>query len=705
MPREPVTPESAPGAIVRIWDTRIKAYEKAYQAWRRKVTETYDRYSREADLDRPEQQGVQTFNILWSNIQTELPVVFSQAPAPDVRRRFASNDKVGRVASLIMENALTASLDLDDMTMPLEEVTRDFLLAGRGVPWVRFDARIDNIPVPVVQQPDGRFLTPTGEPVEFDQIDQIGGQFVANTQVISRERAPVEFIHWSDFAHAPVGSWEELKTRGWVGKRVFLTEAAGRERFGPIFSEVPLKSRRPTIKEKRRPEGDQLPEQDRTAEVWELWNAEDRHVYWIALGYKKGPLDVQSDPLGLVDFLPTPRPAYSTTQDKTLVPVPDFIQYRDMADDLEELTNRISVLQKALVIKGVYDSSMPQLANLLLDSGTENMMFPVDEMHKYRDESGANMEIVGPIRFFPVSMIASVYNQLLESREVLKQQIFEMTGMSDIMRGQVDPREALGQSRIKGQFGTLRISRKQREMARVARDALRIKAEIMVEHFSEGTLLEMAGADAFSDADRALVPQALELLRNDLTRNFRIDIESDSTITADEIQIKRERTEFLEAVSSLLANTLPLAESNPDFAAPIGELIMFGVRGFKAGRSVEASLEMAIQQAAERAQAARDAPQGPGPAEILIQLEQARLQLDQERERNRALEARLELVVDAEDKERKARIERAKIEQRREEAHDKLSAEEQRRAPGGPSAEEALAGLINGSGGGLDFLQ
>lgn len=90
--------------------------------------------------------------------------------------------------------------------------------------------------------------------------------------------------------------------------------------------------------------------------------------------------------------------------------------------------------------------------------------------------------------------------------------------------------------------------------------------------------------------------EACELIKEDAATSYKIDIEADSTIAADEEAEKAARTEFLRAITPFLEAVLPQMQSNPALA-PLGkELVMFAVRGFRVSRQLEDAFETALDQ-------------------------------------------------------------------------------------------------------------
>jgi len=96
------------------------------------------------------------------------------------------------------------------------------------------------------------------------------------------------------------------------------------------------------------------------------------------------------------------------------------------------------------------------------------------------------------IIWLPIDMIATTITALVAIRKQVIEDIYQITGLSDIMRGASDARETLGAQQLKSQFGSSRIRDKQYELIRIARDLVRITAEIITEKFDPVTIIEMS---------------------------------------------------------------------------------------------------------------------------------------------------------------------------------------------------------------------
>ena len=122
-----------------------------------------------------------------------------------------------------------------------------------------------------------------------------------------------------------------------------------------------------------------------------------------------------------------------------------------------------------------------------------------------------------------------------------------------------------------------------------------------------------------------LLDEAIELLRSDIRRNFVIDIESDSTIEPDEQAEQESRVEMLTAVTAFMQQALPAAQAAPQLAPVIGEFLLFTVRTFKAGRTLEATIESMVEDARNNPPQQQEDPQAAADkAKLQMEAEKAK---------------------------------------------------------------------------------
>jgi hypothetical protein len=435
---------------------------------------------------------------------------------------------------------------------------------------------------------------------------------------IEYECAPVDYVHWKDFGHSSARTWEEV-TQVW--RWVYMTREALVERFGEDMGrKIPLDSGPDNL------DGPNKQREGTRAKICELWDRETQKVYWIHKGMAQF-VDERDDPLRLEGFYPCPRPLYATTTSDTLVPVPDFLLYQDQANELDILSDRIDGLVKALRMRGVYDASQPALQRLLTE-GDNNALIPVDKWMAFGEKGG----LKGSIDLLPLDTLAQALLQCYTAREQIKAQIYEITGISDIIRGQTAASETATAQQIKGQYAGLRLRSMQEEVALFASELIRLKAQIICQLFQPQTILQYAAAQQMSPDDQQLIPQALQLLADKPLRNFRIEVASDSLVQIDEQQNKQDRLEFVQAYGGFLEKALPIVAQVPQAAPIVIELMKYGVGAFKQAEPIEGTLDRMLEGITQQQQAQAGAPPPPDPemikAQMAQQAEAARVQAD-----------------------------------------------------------------------------
>jgi hypothetical protein len=182
-----------------------------------------------------------------------------------------------------------------------------------------------------------------------------------------------------------------------------------------------------------------------------------------------------------------------------------------------------------------------------------------------------------------------------------------------------------------------------------------------------------------SPQDQALIPQALELLKNEPAKNFRIEVTSDSMIYQDEQQEKQDRVEFLTAVSQFMQTALPTAQAAPELTPLLMEMLKFGVTAFKAGKGMEGLIDETADKFRQQAKDAEGQPKPPSPEmqklQMQSQMEQAKLQAQSQAKQ---AEMQAQLQMEQQKMQMQMQLEKAKQEYQAQENQLKFQLEEQR---------------------------
>lgn len=548
------------GDSSQFWQVQLALADKEHKDWIDRGREIVARYKSEGKgLYR---RKARKFNILYSNTEVQRRALYGRTAKPDVRRRFSDADPVARQAAEIIERGLIYCQESYDPDKPIERGLLDALLPGRGVLWIDYE--------PVIE--DGK---------------------------VTEQKLSERYIFWEDYRESPARQQCDVT---WRAYRILMTREELIQEFGKeIGSEVPLNWVPDLGKDKH-----DVPDTLKKSEVWCIWDKDKRERVFVVKGFSTC-LRVDDDPYGLEDFFPCPEPLVFYAGTDSTIPRAPFEVYADQADDLDEVVSRISKVTSAIRRRGVYDQSVPELKRLA--NAADNEFVPVQNYAALATKGG----LAAAYQSEDISVLAQVLLQLYQSRDMLVNAIYEVTGIADIMRGSTDPNETLGAQQLKAQFGSQRVKGMQNQVQKWIRDALKIKAEIIAEHYEPEKLQMMTGIPV----DQNII----QLLRSDKLRSYRIDIETDSTIFEESSQQKQDATEFTTAVGQFIQSWGPVVQEQPALMPLAMALLEKACRAFKYGRDIEDVIEQAKQQ---MQQAAQNPP--PDPAQQELQMKQQEIQ-------------------------------------------------------------------------------
>jgi hypothetical protein len=310
-------------------------------------------------------------------------------------------------------------------------------------------------------------------------------------------------------------------------------------------------------------------------------------------------------------------------------PRPDYYMIQDQYVELDDINNRISQLVKACKVVGVYDQSAIGVSRMLTE-GFDNELIPVDNWAMFAEKGG----LKGQIDWLPLDMIIAALEQLNAAREVIKGQIYELTGIADIVRGASKASETLGAQQIKAQFASVRIKKLQDEVARFATDIMRIKAELMVKHFDPEILLQKSNIMSTGEANSIWIAPAMELLTSEEGFEWRVTVNADTLAQADYAMEKQDRIELLTTMSGFMEKSLPMIQTYPASATLMVSMMKWAISGFKNADEIEGMLDKELTALEE---AAQQPPPSPPPdpevqkAQAQMEQIQAKGQLDQQK--------------------------------------------------------------------------
>jgi hypothetical protein len=610
----------------------IEHAEKAFDQWHK----TCDNLAKEfANLKRlASSRTDREFQMFYANLEVVKPSIYSRAPQPVVVPRFKDRKPVPRKASEMLERALVTSFDVEHVHETMKRVRDDLALFGRGVIWARYET--------------------------YEKGEEL------------KECVRYEWVHRKDFLHEPARIWSEV---GWVCRGTWLTKEQGQKRFGEAWGDdITYEEAKDTASEYN---------VEKKARVWEMWNKTKDMVIWLHPNSKQ-VLDINAPHLSLDGFFPCPRPALATVEDDSLVPVPDGCFYKDQLEEINELTARISSLSEALRLVVIYPAGAEGVGEAveaaIAQTDNRRTWVPVAGLGNLAMQTGGKLQ--DAIWEMPVDKVAATITQLIALRRELISDVYQISGVSDIMRGETDASETLGAQQLKSQYGSIRIKDRQNEMVRLCDAILNLAGEIMSENFAPQTMISLSQTDLPKQADvlaqhqqammqeimaavqqveqgmaqgqpppnpqqieqakQAIVlkhqkeiaevvtvEKVFELLKAERIRPYILQIATDSTIQPDENAEKAARSEFAMAFAQMSGALAPLMQAAPKEAAPLsGAMLKFVLAPFRAGREMEQVIEEFVDNMTEKA----SQPPPPNPeAEAMMktaELEGKKLEAD-----------------------------------------------------------------------------
>lgn len=555
-------------------------------------------------------------NLFTSNTLTTMALLYGKTPSVDVTRRHGdTNDPIGRCAASMLQRILNTDIqrDSDTFKTACKLALKDRLLPGLGNVRAFYTVQFGK---PEKVEPQYKTDEATGLPALDDAGEPVVlAEGYENPPKKIYEEADIDHAHWEDqLWNAGARTFAEVT---WWAFKADMTFEQLEERFGKEKAKsISLKGTA-----KRSDTGSERLKADpwARAEVWEIWDKRRKKVIWWSEGSEE-TLDEQDDTLGLEGFWPFPMPLFANTSNSALIPRPDYVIAQDQYIKVNELEERIDLLQQAIRVAGVYNGASPDVAKLLSEP-KQNKLYPVSNWGMHAEKGGLKDQI----DWLPLEAIVAALDKLRELRAEEINLLYQVTGLSDIMRGQGSGTATATEQAIKAKFAGVRTQDFQDEFARFVSDAQWIRAQIICKHFDDEEILKRSNVMATEDAQYA--QQALQLLRSDLMK-FRVVVKPESVSMADYATLKQERVEIMQGLSQLLSAFMPIGQAMPPMLPVMMKMIKWMFAGFRGGGEMEAYLDQAIQQVEGMLKAQANQPPQQDPA---VEAEKVKLSVVKEK--------------------------------------------------------------------------
>ena len=615
--------------------------------------------------------GKYRLNLFYSDTTTRAANM-SGLPKVRARRRYSdATDDVARISAEILERLLNSDIDReeDGYRKSLALARSDWEIPGLGVTRFRYVVQtepVDEVPAQKGPCPDCAMMV---DPAEGDDIgeppdeqEEDGCATCGDTKEVETapavpaserktfEDVETDYVYWKDFLWSPARHWSEVR---WVAFRTEMTRDELIERFGEEKgTRVSMQRRYPASAESI---SESVKDSWSRAEVWEVWDKATRSRFMYSDGMSE-ILEEVEDPLELPGFFPTPEPLCANVTTSKFIPRPWYFLAESLYEEAHELTRRIRYLVKAIKVVGGYDASMPDLGRML-DAACENKLIPIERWSMIKEKGGLS----NSVELLPIDHQIQAVVQLVQQRNLVKQDLFEVTGQSDIMRGQSNAGATATEQRIKARFGSSRIQAMQTEYARFASEGQRIRAAIIVKMFDAETIIKRSNilprqAMETAPAPPPMAPQmpgmppqapppvdpgpgpsiemvmkAVELLKSDEAA-YRIEVDSESLSMTDFDAIQQESVNFMTATAQFFQQWTPLIMGGgPQIAKFALELYQQFASQLRGSERFEDIIDRAVDSLEKMATAPKP-PAPPDPkmvtAQVKAKTDMAKAQVD-----------------------------------------------------------------------------
>lgn len=629
--------------LVDIWRREIDN-AKNYHEKSKEIAKQYQELYESQEQEQETRLSLKsTYPIFWSNTQVLRPLLFSKLPKANITQSFFNDDEISRISSELVERLLTYLLKESDAENQIEKIRDAYLVQGIGIPRIVFIPP-EPIEIKSKKKKEKLEMEDEGESENEDESsskdyseDMSEGETEDTEEETSYETDEskksfvIEFVDYQDFLKSTEKEWSKLR---WVAFKKYYSRRELVEYFGKKGEKVPMTN----VKYESLNQDSQQDDLYKMCEVWEIWDKENKVCHFITFAGDGYVLSSEEDGYNLKNFFPIPMPM-GLNESKRLLPSPLYSKYKNLVEDLTDIHDRISSLVKQAKFTGAYTSFAEK-------SDVENIMNGEDGEFKPL-KTTANIDDARKLVVFkPLNEIANTITILRTEKMALKQDIQEITGLSDIVRGASVASETATAQQLKGNFAISRIQPLQKEVEFTIRDTLRLLAELAVEKMSINEIIKITGLKVvdvdliLTNAKQSLemekqqaitlldpqqpdfqeklamleqqvqigfqktvkdlqdqlkgfviqfkdLPKLAKTIKDDKLRCISIDIETDSTVKIDQNQEKMDRMEYIRTISGTIQSMVPAVQTGVISKDALNEFVIFASKPFKVGRNLE----------------------------------------------------------------------------------------------------------------------
>ena len=642
------------------WHSQISTAEDRHRTFIQDAKESIEVFRGKKDLDDTQRR----LNVWWYVINTLLPAYYSSTPKAEVRLRKRVGGLQYQMGAVILERVTQYAMDeFFDFDAVGYDSALQFLLTGRGVLWARYEAEFEEEEkeIALIRDPNGGLVDATGKPYDGEEEDLIvtpEGIILAKMmlEVKDDEKAILDALNYADFLKSDARVEAEVE---WKARRAFMSREQVTEKFGKdVAKNMSFDSFPEAMKSLTRRDGNTF---EGKAELWEIWCRESDQVYWLQQKGEKSILESSEPPIEYEGFWPCSE-INQSVDPNNVIPVSDYIHVKDQILEIERLTTRIASTVQAVRTTALYDATMGQQVEQLLQGDLKYI--PVHNWPSYKGRGGQG----NGIEYLDIGPYVQAIEVLQNARNIALEKLYETLKVSDLLRGTSAEYKTATANRLENQWSSLGLIVRQNQFAKFISEGINKLGTIIASKFSPETIFAIADADSLlmplmpeGDPQQVMMQmeglkaEIIRVLQDEDERCYRIEIASDSMVALDQAQEKSDGLELIEATGQFFEQMKAMVEQYPSMAAFSMELMQNFIRRFKGGKELEGLFQKAIsdvrQDALQKQQAAANPPPDPymeqvnvsrESAQMKFQIDQAKLQLDSQEVQQKLIQVQSE---------------------------------------------------------------
>lgn len=556
------------------WIKKIGESREAEKSYRDKGKMLWEKYSSATSGESKD-----IINIFNPNTDILLGALYNTTPKPDIRRRFAKKSETNDRKDALYRNMASAAgyaiqynFDIQNISDEFRSVFLDGLVTGRGVGELVYDYEV----------------------VQEQVLDGLGNPIVI-TKPVDQVYKTVH-VEYQDFTQEICKKQKDVT---WQARMHLFTKKEMMEEFNLSSEQVEDISYTYSINSNDSKESSKS---SKYAQVWEVWDKKSKKRIYVCSSFKDGeePLKEEDDPLKLDKFFPFD--IFKTIDNgKNNIPTAEYCLYEDLNKHLQKINRRtMNLTNKSIKHVTVANSAQEELQTQI-KKATDGDVVGVNQSPTL----GAAQQ-VGAL---PIQEAIAVKNELKQDSVDIIDKIWEITGVSDIMRGGSNPLETATAQKQKGVFGTLRIQERQKRVQEFIKASFAKMSEAVCEFSTIEELKSITCLDLLTSQEKAQLAFGIKTgqveitediksslieptweevkdgLTNDRMRGYTISVESTATVFDDVEAERKQIADLSQSTISLLNQSSQLIAASPSIIDLMEQFTIANLSTYKTGRN------------------------------------------------------------------------------------------------------------------------